>query len=329
MTKHLIIKTTSLGDVVHMLPAISDATRQLGDDACSFDWMVECSFAEVPSWHPQINRAIPVDLRKWRKKLFKQKTWKEMSAFRKLFKNDQYEKIIDSQGLIKSAVLSRMAKGSRWGYDKKSIREPAASYFYQHKVSVPFKQHAITRNRLILAKAIGYSIDNCTLNYGIVGNEVFKLALNSLSNEIDVPKKYIVALHGTSRKDKEWPVSHWQEFMIAMQEAGYVVFFPWGNSTERTRAAMLANQYEMAKLLPQCSLTALAGLLEKSSAVIGMDTGLMHVAAAFNKKGIALYPVTEPELTGVMTAENSIESLSGEASLDIKQIISKMLALLD
>ncbi len=326
MTKHIIIKTSSLGDVVHMLPAITDAARQMPD--CTFDWMVERSFAEVPAWHPQVNRAIPVDLRKWRKNIFKKSTWKEVSAFRNLFKNERYTKVIDSQGLVKSAVLSRMVAGEHWGYDRKSIREPAASSFYRNKVAVPFREHAITRNRLILAKSLGYSIDDLSLDYGVAGNEVFDLVFNTLSAKIEIPKKYIVALHGTSRKDKEWPISNWHELISTVEDAGYSVFLPWGNRQERTRATLLANQHKMTRLLPKCSLTTLAGLIQKSSAVIGMDTGLMHVAAAFNKCGIALYPATELALSGVMTAMDTIESLSGAESLDVQLVSSKLFSAL-
>lgn len=326
MQKKLIIKTSSLGDIVHMLPAISDAAKKTPD--ISFDWVLESSFAEIPAWHPQVDNIIQSDIRRWRKSLLQKSTWVEMKQFKQELQQTRYKKIIDSQGLIKSAVLGCLSKGETWGYDKNSITESLASYCYNHTVSVPFKEHAVTRNRLLLAKSLGYSLENLSLDYGIAGNKAFSEALSHLAKEITIPERFIVALHGTSRIDKEWPIAHWDNFIKAMENAGYAVLIPWSNDAELARANKLAEQNDNVTVLPRCSLTTLAGLIETASAVIGMDTGLMHVAAAFNKKGIALYPVTQPELTGVLSTSNSIESIGGSESLNAKLINAKMLTLL-
>ncbi len=332
--KHLIIKTSSLGDVVHMLPAISDAQKQIPE--LTFDWVVESGFAEIPAWHPSIDTVIPVKIRQWRKALFSQGTRSEFNAFKTAIKRTPYTKIIDAQGLIKSAVLTRLAQGEIWGYDKHSITESLASRFYHKTVSVPFKEHAITRNRLMLAKSLQYSLHNpdedsiadLQLNYGIANNPIFKNAVAELTQNINIPQKTIVALHGTSRKDKEWPIEHWDKFIKTVEEFGYSVLLPWGNDEEKSRAQHLVDQNNKAILLPHCSLTTLAGLIQSADAVIGMDTGLMHVAAAFDKKGIALYPVTQPDLTGVRSASNGIESIGGHDALDAETINAKMLTLL-
>jgi len=326
MQKHLIIKTSSLGDIVHMLPAITDASTMIPD--ISFDWVVEKSFAEIPTWHPAVDKVIPVKIRKWRKQLLKQSTRADFKAFKTDIQQAQYEKVIDSQGLIKSAFIARYAKGERWGYDKKSITESLASLFYQQTVSVPFKEHAVTRNRLMLAKTLGYSIDGLALDYGIADNPCFQSKLSRLSKTIDIPNKYIIALHGTSRKDKEWPIEHWNKFIKEIEATGTSVLLPWGNKEEQARANSLAEQNKKTLVLPRSSLTTLAGLIQHASAVIGMDTGLMHVAAAFNKKGVALYPATQPELTGVLSATQSIESIGGDDALDADAINAKMLTLL-
>jgi len=331
MLKHLIVKTSSLGDIVHMLPAISDAKRKLPD--ISFDWVAETGFIEIPEWHPDVDQVIEIGLRKWRKQLFSKETREAYKLFKTQLKATNYEKAIDSQGLIKSAIVARMSQGETWGYDKHSIRDPFASYLYQNKVSVSYEEHAVTRNRLILAKSLGYSIDNLSLDYGIAGNPLFNEAYNALAKhdifkDNGIPTKSIIALHGTSRKNKEWPIPHWNTFIEKMGGVGYSVLFPWGNDEERTRAQAFADNYSNAIALPRCSLTTLAGLIQKASAVIGMDTGLLHVAAAFDKKGVALYPATEPKKSGAMSASGLIESIGGEASLDAEAIIAKMLALL-
>lgn len=339
MLKHLIVKTSSLGDIVHMLPAITDANRMV--PGILFDWVVESGFSEIPAWHPDVDQIIKVSLRKWRTQLFEKATRKEYKEFKIKLQATPYEKIIDSQGLIKSAMVSCMGLGATWGYDKKSIRDPFASYLYSNKVSVSYKEHAVTRNRLILAKSLGYSLDGLELDYGIAGNTVFKKACDDLGeHEVfqgnGIPKKSIIALHGTSRRNKEWPIQHWNGFIEEMTAAGYSVLFPWGDAEELARAKSFAKNHARkgtendasAIALPRCTLTTLAGLIQSASAVIGMDTGLLHVAAAFDQKGVALYPATEPKLSGAMSQNNLIESIGGEASMDATTINAKMLALL-
>jgi len=335
MLKHLIIKTSSLGDIVHMLPAITDAHRKIPD--ISFDWVAESGFIEIPAWHPDIDQVIEIGLRKWRKQLFNRETWAAFSAFKRKLKAHPYEKAIDSQGLIKSALVARMSQGETWGYDKNSIRDSSASYLYQNKVAVSYKEHAVTRNRLILAKSLGYTIDDLDLDYGIADNPVFKQACSELAKHSvfqgnGIPDKSIIALHGTSRTNKEWPIEHWNGFIEEMQAVGYSVLFPWGNDEELARAEKFAQNHTQhsakAIALPRCSLTTLAGLIQNASAVIGMDTGLLHVAAAFDQKGVALYPATEPKRSGAMSPSSLIESIGGEASLDAAAINAKMLALL-
>ena len=263
-------------------------------------------------------------IRQWRKSFFAKNTRQEIAVFKTQLQEKTYDNVIDSQGLLKSALLTRWAKGKVWGYDKKSIREPIASFFYANKVSVPFALHAVTRNRLILAKILGYSLDDLPLDYGIAKQQNF-----ALPPDTTLPEHYIVALHGTSRVDKEWSIETWHQFIPHMEAAGYSIFLPWGNTREYERAKTLATAHQMTHVLPKCSLEELAGLLQQASAVIGMDTGLMHIAAALNKKGIALYPVTQPTLTGVLSAgkQQSIESIGGDKALDITLITHKMLDL--
>jgi len=321
--KLLIIKTSSLGDVVHMLPAVTDARQQQPN--LIIDWVVEEGFAEVPSWHPGIRRVIPLALRRWRKSPFAAHTKAEIKQFISALKQEQYDYVLDTQGLLKSALIACLSKGERYGYDWHSIREPLASLCYQHRASVSRQQHAVTRNRLLTAAALGYAIDGMPLAYGIARTAFPKPT-------IELPKKYIVALHGTSRPAKEWAEMHWQMLIQTMAERGIHTLLPWGNAREHERAKRLAQQQPYAQVLPRCGLGELANLLQHAQGVIGMDTGLMHIAAALDQRGLALYPATAPELTGVMGNDNapcSITTLAGEATADAAIIAQRFSDLLE
>ncbi|MCK5727204.1 MAG: lipopolysaccharide heptosyltransferase I [Thiotrichaceae bacterium] len=320
MRKILIVKTSSLGDIVHMLPAVVDAMRQCDD--VQFDWLVEEGFAEVPRWSPLINQVIPVAMRRWKKALFSRQTWAEIKRLKKQLRLQNYDCVIDSQGLVKSAVAARWAKAEQgiWGYDAKSIREPLASRFYQRTFKVNKNQHAITRNRHLMAQALGYTLEGLVLDYGL-STVVFP----DLALEITSP--YIVALHGTSRVDKEWRESYWGVLLTTLHTNKITVLFPWGNEREHQRAIRLADKHSNVLVLPKASLSHLAGLIAGAEAVIGMDTGLMHIAAALDKSGLGLYPVTRPFLTGVMTGGevNKIENIAGLDCENVDLVISQLL----
>lgn len=305
-----------------MLPALTDAAYHIPE--ITFDWVVEQGFADVASWHPQVDKVIPIALRGWRKQLISAQTWQEVKQFKHQLQQRDYISVVDSQGLLKSALLTYWAKGDVWGYDKNSITEAPASYFYQYKATVSRTLHAITRNRQLLAQALSYSIDDLPLDYGIADAHHYNLPA-----DFPLPSQYIIGFHATSREDKEWSLELWDQFLPQITQQGYDILLPWGNEREYHRAKQLASRHNKVQRLPKCSLGELAALTQKATAVIGMDTGLMHIAAALNKKGIALYPVTEPTLTGVLTAlPQSIESLGGKASLDVDIIAQKMLVLL-
>jgi heptosyltransferase-1 len=318
----LIIKTSSLGDIVHMLPALTDASRQ--QPGIRIDWVVEENFAEVPAWHPSVGNILPVAIRRWRKHPFKRTTWQEMQAFRQRLRQEPYDAVIDSQGLLKSALLALLASGKRYGYDRSSIREPLASLAYQQGFSVDRQRHAITRNRLLLAYALGYSIETLPLDHGIA-HSAYPLP------SVSLPDRYVVGLHGTSRVDKEWPETHWHTLITGLAAQGVNTLLPWGNAREQARAQRLADACNSVLVLPRSSLGELAAIMQQAQGVIGMDTGLMHMAAALDKPGLALYPVTQPALTGVQGNSNGIntlENLSGTDTQDAEAVTQRLLKLL-
>lgn len=316
-----------------MLPAITDAAHCIPD--IKFDWVVEEHFADVARWHPSVNQVIPVAIRRWRTQLTSAQTWQQISTFKSQLQQNSYSKVIDAQGLFKSAVLTRWATGEVWGYDKNSITESLASYFYQQKVSISRQLHAIERNRQLLAQALSYCIDDLPLDYGIATATATAIASASanqhkIPSELIINSPYIIGFHATSREDKEWSLTLWNQFIPQITQHGYHILLPWGNQREYQRAKQLASTHPQVQCLPKCSLSELAALTQAADAVIGMDTGLMHIAAAFNKKGIALYPVTQPKLTGVLTTSpQTIESIGGEASLNTQLVATKMLHILN
>ena len=287
--KVLIIKTSSLGDVIHTLPALSDAMRALPE--IRFDWVVEEALVEIPAWHPAVARVIPVALRRWRKNPLAALTGGEWREFLRQLRAESYDKVIDAQGLIKSAAITRLARGPRYGLDRRSAREPFATLAYGHKISIEKKQHAITRVRELFAAALNYPRPATAPDYGISCGPF---------SPIPADEGYVVFLHGTAWASKQWPVEYWVQLARLASEQGYKVYLPWGSQEELQRARHIAAHCSGAVVLPQMNLAALAALLAHACGVVGVDTGLSHLAAALAAPAVTIYGATRPELTGTV-----------------------------
>jgi len=292
----LLIKTSSLGDVLHNLPVVSDIVRHYPD--AQIDWLVEENFAALPDLHPAVRNVIPVAIRRWRKKLLKVSTWREIAAFRVALSAQQYDYAIDTQGLLKSALLMRGAHGLRCGFDRKSAREPLASSYYQRTFSVAAGQHAVERNRQLAAQAIGYTLGG-PADFGIRPPVIPRPAWLA-----DVP--YIVLLHATSRDDKLWHEANWIALGRYLHERNIRCLLPWGNEMEKTRSLRLAESIPDAITPPRLNLGEAAFLLGSAHAVIGVDTGLNHLAAALNIPTVGIYTATDPALTGLYPCNHAI-----------------------
>jgi lipopolysaccharide heptosyltransferase I len=303
MKRILLVKTSSLGDVIHNLPVVSDILQHHPD--AHIDWVVEEGFADIPKLHPAVNQIFPVALRRWRKNVTSKLTWSEIRQFKQAVSSQNYDLIIDTQGLIKSAVLSRFANGIRYGLDKHSAREPLASYLYHKTYSVRRNQHAVTRNRELAAYAIGYSKPNNPPNYGI-NKDLMKV-------DIGLPAKFVIGLHGTSKESKLWPTGQWIELAQTLATDSCYLLLPWASNQERMRALEVAeNQYNVI-VLPKLSISQLAFIITQSLAAIGVDTGLSHLSAALNIPTVAIYTDTDPKLTGVMaSADGEVLNLGGK-----------------
>lgn len=290
----LLVKTSSLGDVIHMLPAITDAVQ--ARPGLHIDWLVEESFAAIPAWHQAVSRVIPIAMRRWKKRWTIRSTWQEIKTARSTLQAQRYDLVIDSQGLLKSALWCQQAHGTRVGYDRASVREPIASCFYDRTVPVSRQQHAIDRNRQLMAQALGYGLQDARPDYGLQG-----LATRLPAPSLELPAHCIMGLHATSRADKLWPTAHWKVLAHVLATSGRSLVLPWGNDEERLRAEEIAREASNAIVLPRLGLDAVASLIDQSEAVIGVDTGLLHLAAALGKPGLALYTATPPALTGAVS----------------------------
>ena len=288
MLRILLVKTSSLGDVVHNFPVASDVRKHF-PDAC-IDWVVEEPYVSMVRLHPDVRRVIPVALRRWRHNLLGPDTWKGIGEFRRMSRIERYDAIIDTQGLLKSALIARTARGRHHGFDASSAREGLAARLYDATHHVRRAQHAVVRNRQLAAASLGYRVE-----------EPIRYGLKVAAAAGDGPP-YCVLLHGTSRADKLWPVEAWAALGRRLEERGLMCVLPWGDTAERGRSERIAAELQQATIPPLMSLEKMARLLSGAAAVIGVDTGLVHLSAALARPTVAVFAGSNPELTGVYGA---------------------------
>ena len=283
----LLVKTSSLGDLIHSFPALSDAAGAL--PGIRFDWLVEETFAEVPAWHPAVDTVIPIALRRWRRDW--RRAWRrgELRRFRSRLQQTDYDLVLDAQGLLKSALPALMARGPSAGLDRASAREPLAALCYRHRYAVARGQHAIERVRQLFARALGYTLPGTEADYGL-----------HFSHVHDAAARRLVLLHGTTWPSKHWPEPYWAELARLAAGEGFEVVLPWGSPEDRLRAERIIAAAGAGELLPRLGLTELARALAAASAVVGVDSGLAHLAAAVGTPAVTLYGPTRTELTGAV-----------------------------
>lgn len=293
----LLIKMSSMGDVFHTFPALSDAQKNI--PGLVIDWVVEGSFSEIPKWHPVVDKVYPIELRKWRKSLFSKKTRQEIKSFFEVVNQTKYDLVIDAQGLLKSAWVASKINAAKAGYDWNSAREPLATWFYQFEYTVAKDMHAILRLRYLLAQALGYALKN-------ESNIVYGLDTHAWSKPTSLVEHfsqgdYWVFLHGTTWETKYWPEEYWVELLNKAIALGVKVMLPWGNEDEKQRAKRIASSGQQQNVwVPEetLSLNDVAKILKNAQAVVSVDTGLSHVAAALEVPMVVLYRVTDPNLVG-------------------------------
>jgi heptosyltransferase I len=285
MPNVLFIKTSSLGDVIHHMPAVTEASQQRPD--ARFTWVVEEAFAPLVALHPAVAEVIPVASRRWRHALPRPATWREIRRCIKRIRMRDYQDVIDTQGLLRSAVITKLARGRRHGYDASSIREPTASLFYDIHHRVARDLHAIARNRALTGSALGYKPSGA-IDFGLERSKL-----------LGPPRRpYALLLHATARHEKEWPEQSWIAVGRALVACGLELALPWGTEGERLRSERLAAQLVNAQVPARRPLDEAAQMIAGASLVVGVDTGLVHLAAAFGVPLVAIFASSEPGLTG-------------------------------
>ncbi len=292
--KVLIVKTSSMGDVIHTFPAVEDARQNV--PGIAFDWCVEDAFASIVALHPAIATIHKTAVRRWRKSLLRAGTFGEILALRRALRSGKYDLVIDAQGLLKSALVARQAGAPVAGFDRKSVREPAATLLYDRRYNVPRGLHAIERTRRLFGQALGYQPDLSRLDSGI--------SPPAASRFSDVPAPAFL-LHGTSRQDKKWPAEDWIETARLLVARGMTPVTTFSNDGERAVAGAIAAAVPQTVLVPKSPLGEIAGLIGHSLLVVGADTGLTHLASAFGLPTVAVFLATQPGLTGPRGAYSS------------------------
>ncbi len=276
--KVLVIKMSSLGDVVHSLPAVSDACASL--DGVTLDWVVEKSFADIPALHPGVSRVYPVEFRRMRRNPLG--IVRELMRVRTRARPEAYDLIIDAQGLIKSSLVGRAIGAPVAGLDEDSVRERLAAKTYAFSYPVDRGRHAIDRVRALFSAALGYQLPATAPDFAINGNAIKDRA--------------VLLLHGTTWPSKHWPETYWGELADLIRGDGYRLLIPAGNEAEFARAKRLAAEGD--EVIYGLSLSELVGCISGCAGSVCVDTGLGHLAAALGISQVALYGSTDPVLTG-------------------------------
>ena len=306
--KILIIKLTSMGDLMHALPALTDASKQIPN--IEFDWVVDESFSEIHLWHPKVNSVIKTNHRIWKRNIFSFKLLNEINNIKKILNNKNYDAVIDMQNNLKSAAVSYLIKEPVNGMDKESVREYLAHFAYQFKHSIAKDDHAINRQRNLLAMSLDYKIKEEKLDYGITTN-------NFKKPKLQLPKNYLFLVHNASWPSKMWPISYWQELIKYINQEGFIGLLPSGSIEEYERAREIASVSDQCIALKTLSLNETAFIINQAEGCVCSDTGLAHLAALLNKPSVTMYSVTKTGLIGtkgknqkhIIASDSKMESI--------------------
>ena len=300
MSAVLVIRPSSLGDIVYALAVVADIRRHRRDMA--IDWVAERGFAPLVALCPDIRTIIPFGLRRWRREPFASATWRDIGAFRRNLRASRYAAILDLQEQVKGALIARTARGRRHGFDRASVREPLATLAHDAHHHVPRHLHFVERCRRLAAAALGYVVE---------GPPQWHLATTTAAADLPA-QPYVALLTATSRADKLWPEAHWRALIERFDCAGLATLLPWGSAREEARSRRLADGVASAIVPSWLSMLDAAALLARAELAVGVDTGFTHLAAALGTPTIGLFFATDPAVHGVACAGPQARDLGHE-----------------
>ncbi|MDP3191335.1 lipopolysaccharide heptosyltransferase I [Rhodoferax sp.] len=291
--KILIVKLSSLGDVVHAMPAVQDILGALPD--AHIDWVVERGFAPLAQRCQGVRRVIASDLRRWRKAPFSTDTRSAWRAFKSELQLEAYDAVIDLQGLTKSALVSWLARlspgGQRYGLANQtegSSFEAPARWVAHQAITLPAHSHAVTRSRELCAQSLHYRVPD-ELSFGLVAQQAQVSHASTEMASAPGLRGVVALVHGTSRADKQWPLAHWRALAQRLNATGLGVVLPHGSPAELQTANDIAQGLAHAQVWPPLKLDALTDALDTCSGVIGVDSGLSHIAVALDLPHVQIY----------------------------------------
>ena len=333
--KILIVKLSSLGDVVHAMPAVQDLVRSL--PGAQIDWVVERGFVPLVRRCNGVHRVIASDLRVWRKAPLAAQTRQAWGRFRAELQQEHYDAVIDLQGLSKSALISWLARlspaGKRYGLANQtegSSFEAPARWVAHRAIELPAHSHAVTRSRLLCAQVFGYTLpfhasfgllEHADQALSTIKNAAFKRGLRGM----------VALVHGTSRADKQWPLAHWRELALRLNQHGFGVALAHGNAAEEQMSKAIAQGLDQAQVWPTMALEALTDALATCAGVIGVDSGLSHIAVALDLPHVQLYNFDTAWRTGPLTeaeAQSRQRSVFGQPEPSVDVVWQTWLAVL-
>ena len=300
MSAVLVIRPSSLGDIVYALAIVTDIRRYRPELA--IDWVSERGFAPLLAMCPDIRNVVPFALRRWREAPFARATWREIGLFRRELRTFRYTAILDLQEQVKGAIVARVARGRRHGFDRASVREPLATLGHDIHHRVSRTLHFVDRCRALAGASLGYVVD-APPRWHIVPPPTAP----------GLPEQpYAVLLHATSRPEKLWPEAHWRTLASHFARAGVAPLFLWGGPAEEARSRRLAAGIDDAIVPPWLSLPEAAAVLAHAEIVVGVDTGFTHLAGALGTPTVGLFFATDPILHGVSCTGAHARDLGGE-----------------
>ncbi|HZZ11727.1 MAG TPA: lipopolysaccharide heptosyltransferase I [Paraburkholderia sp.] len=290
MKRILIVKVTSLGDIVHGQPLVADLRRAF--PGIKVDWAADAAFADILRWNPGIDRVLCAPLRGFKKQR-SLAGLKSIAASIGELRREKYDAVIDVHGVYKSAIISFLARSRRrYGYRNADLGETGAAFAYNRRFGPRPNLNAWDGLRKTVSETFGYTIDEAP-QFGL------RVPAAPLSPEAAARAPFALLFHATSSAEKKWPVGHWHAIGHRLNSLGISPLLPWGSEAEHVDAVAIAAGIPGAIVLPRLSVQAVAQHIEMSTLIVGTDTGFVHLASALGKPTVMIFTATSRRHFGI------------------------------